>query len=167
VIGCSTLEGPVKVLLVHSFDNSRREFFLNGITFENVSPNCIIDGNKMVLTMSIQSGALFYADQNKYITGDVIECIHEFNDLDLTADQRNRPAINLKVFNETNLRANQVIGANLGAGDVQIPFDCRISERSGVVLSNPVDIVMDVDGKSIISTRDIYGAISFEFSPQP
>jgi hypothetical protein len=74
----------------------------------------------------------------------------------------------LKVFNTTNLRANQFIGgANLGADDVRIPFNCRISERSEVVLSNPVAIVMDVAGKSIISTRDIYGAISFEFSPQP
>jgi hypothetical protein len=26
---------------------------------------------------------------------------------------------------------------------------------------------MDSAGKSIISTRDMYGAISFDFSPQP
>ena len=169
VIGCSTLEDPVKVLLVHSFDNSRREFFLNGITFENVSPNCIKAGNRMVLTMSVQSGALFYADQNEYISSDVIECIHPFSDLDLTAAQRVGPPINLKVFNTTNSRANQFIGgANLGADDVQIPFNCRISERSGVVLNYRDPILMEnTDGKSIISTRDIYGAISFEFSPQP
>ena len=169
VIGCSTLENPVKVVLVHSFDNSRREFFLNGITFENVSPDCIKDGNKMVLTMSIQSDTLFWGsdNQDKYISGDVIECRHPFVNSDLTENQRNSPSINLKVFNQSNLRARSVIGENLGADDVPIPFSCRISERAGEVLSPTIPIVMDVAGKSIISTRDMYGAISFEFSPQP
>jgi hypothetical protein len=100
VIGCSTLENPVKVVLVHSFDNSRREFFLNGITFENVSPDCIKDGNKMVLTMGIQSDTLFWGSdkQDKYMSGDVIECRHPFEDSDLTENQRNSPSINLKVY---------------------------------------------------------------------
>ena len=167
VVGCSTLNDPVQVVLVHSFDNSRREFFLNGITFENLSPNCIKAGNRMVLTIGIQDGNLFYNDQVQYDSADVIECTHNFLDSDLTAAQRNAPSINLKVFNETNARANSVIGENLGVDDVHIPFNCRIIERQGVVLPSPILIVMDVSGKSIISTRDMYGAISFEFSPQP
>ena len=168
VVGCSTLEDPVKVVLVHYFDNSRKDFFLDGITFENLAPNCIVPGNQMVLTLSIQNGNLFYSDQENYIPGDVIECTHPFINSDVTASQKLQDSINLKVFNSSNIRANRYIGENLTSNDVPIPFDCGISEREGAPLRSPIPIAMDnLSGKSNISTRDIYGAISFEFTPQP
>jgi hypothetical protein len=167
VVGCSTSRNPVQVVLIHYFDNSRKEFFLDGVVFKQLSPNCIVSGNEMVMTMKIQDDNLFYADQNQYLPGDVIECNHSFATAGLTGNQRDLPSINLKVFNESNARANQRIGGeNLGAEDVRIPFDCRITERDGNLLSAFDPILMDENNRSVISSRDVYGAISFEFSPR-
>jgi hypothetical protein len=168
VVGCSTSENPVQVVLIHYFDNSRKEFFLDGVVFKQLSPNCIVSGNQMVMTLKIQDGNLFYNDQDQYLSGDVIECTHSFATSGLTGNQSDLPVINLKVFNESNTRANQRIGGgNLGAEDVRIPFACRITERDEDLLPNPISIVMDENNRSVISSRDVYGAISFEFSPRP
>jgi hypothetical protein len=167
VVGCSTSENPVKVVLIHYFDNSRKEFFLDGIVFQQLSPNCIVSSNEMVMTLQIQDDDLFYADQDQYIPGDIIECNHSFATAGLTGNQRDLPSIDLNVFNESNARANLRLGGdNLGVNDVRIPFDCRITERNGNLLNNSISIVMDENNRSVISSRDVYGAISFEFSPR-
>jgi hypothetical protein len=172
VVGCSTSQNPVQVVLIHYFDNSRKEFFLDGVVFKRLSPNCIVSGNQMVMTLKIQDGDqdgnLFFNDQDQYLPGDVIECTHSFATSGLTGSQRDLPFINLKVFNESNERANLRIGGeNLATNDVRIPFACRITERDGNLLRPSQSIVMDENNRSVISSRDVYGAISFEFSPRP
>jgi hypothetical protein len=176
VIGCASSDTEtqgVTVRLLHHFDNSpqRKDFFLDGITLENLPTNCARPGNEMKLSFFIQTGALLNQDSTAkqlYESGKSVICSHNFSNDDLYPTESN-PELNLKLVNTTNSRFNKI--TLNGASEMRIDFSCFKGDDAGdLVLLGGNSISQQTeygDGLSVISTRDIYGAISFEFSTPP
>jgi hypothetical protein len=163
VIGCASddAESNVKVVLLHHFDNSigRRDFFLDGIVLENLPISCARADNDMNLTFSIQDGSPFFRSTTpslRYNSGQTFECNHTFNSSEYATISGNNPAtFNLKMVNADNAR--------YVAGKIQVtnPDDLRINFTCDAPIQDE-----DSPANSVIGTRDIYGAISFEFGPR-
>jgi hypothetical protein len=162
VIGCAsddTQTQGVTVRLLHHFDNStqRKDFFLDAIVLENLPANCARAGNLMNLSFYIKEGTPFYSNGG-YDGGQAFECTHTFtiseaNSISLSTN------INLKLVNLNNSRLVAGKITTDDADDLRIDFRC-----DAPIQDKPYD--SDEVANSIISTRDIYGSIAFEFTAQ-
>ena len=181
IVGCAAedAEANVAVVLLHHFDNSRqrKDFFLDGIILKNLPKNCVLAGNQMVLTFFIQDGALLNQDtsaKNLYDRGQSVVCIHDFSIAD-TYPTLSNASLNLQLVNESNARSERISLDR--STEMRIPFSCYKGNDDGdpvnssgtpVVISE--DMVRQVteygDGLSVISTRDVYDSVVFEFSGQ-
>ena len=75
--GCSEI---VEFSVIHHFDNSAKEFLLDGFKLKGLNVACLNVGNFASLNFSIQdSGAVNYA-QPRYESGDSISCSDEITD---------------------------------------------------------------------------------------
>jgi hypothetical protein len=163
VIGCAASDTEtqgVTVRLLHHFDNAlqRRDFFLDGIVLEDLPKNCARAGNRMTLSFFIQDGVPFFANGG-YTRNQEFECTHTFTvaEADEISDFEK---LNLKLINENNSRlVAERIAINENE-DLRIDFRC-----DAPIQDKPYDSA-DI-AKSIISTRDMYGSIAFEFTAQP
>ena len=176
VIGCGVSDSEsqgVTVRLMAHFDNSpqRRDFFLDGIGLYNVPTNCARAGNLMKLSFFIQDGEPFYQSTDfdlRYESSQTFECTHEFTPSEATAISGSGENFNLKLVNLNNSRLDAgkiIIGDS--PENLRINFECDSPVQDKIPTSPNVPIDNSNRANSIIGTRDIYGAISFEFSPQP
>ena len=170
VIGCAesdTETQGVTVRLLHHFDNApqRRDFFLDGIVLEDLPTNCARAGNRMTLSFFIQDGDPFFVntvEALQYESSQAFECTHTFTTAEANAISAldNLNLVNLKLINENNSRlVDNRITIN-DEEDLRIDFRC-----DAPIQDEPYDSA-DI-AKSIISTRDMYGSIAFEFTAQP
>jgi hypothetical protein len=163
VIGCAsddTQTQGVTVRLLHHFDNSpqRKDFFLDGIVLEDLPANCARSGNLMNLSFYIQDGAPFFTNGG-YISGQAFECTHTFTSAEASAIST-FTTVNLKLVNRNNSRLLAEKIEIDPSRDLRIDFRC-----DAPIQDNPYN--SDEVANSIISTRDVYGSIAFEFSTPP
>jgi hypothetical protein len=173
VIGCAASDTEtqgVTVRLLHHFDNApqRRDFFLDGIVLEDLPTNCAREGNQMTLSFFIQDGDPFFVNTDsdlRYESSQAFECTHTFTTAEANAisDLDN---VNLKLINLNNSRLDAGNIAINNAEDLRINFACDAPVQDKNPTAPNVAITDSNRAKSIISTRDMYGSIAFEFSAQ-
>jgi hypothetical protein len=177
VIGCAesdTETQGVTVRLLHHFDNApqRRDFFLDGIVLEDLPTNCAREGNQMTLSFFIQEGDPFFVNSDldlRYRKDQAFVCTHEFDsdDADVISALDNVNLVNLKLINLNNSRLVDGKIAINNAEDLRINFACDAPVQDKNPTAPNVRITDSNKAKSIISTRDMYGSIAFEFTAQP
>jgi hypothetical protein len=173
VVGCAVTDTEtqgVTVRLLHHFDNAlqRRDFFLDGIVLEDLPTNCALAGNRMTLSFFIQDGDPFFVntvEALRYESSQAFECTHTFTTAEANAISA-LDSVNLKLINLNNSRLvdSKIIVNN--DEDLRINFACDAPVQDKVPTDRNVEITDLNLAKSIISTRDMYGSIAFEFTAQ-
>ena len=173
VVGCAVTDTEtqgVTVRLLHHFDNAlqRRDFFLDGIVLEDLPTNCALAGNRMTLSFFIQDGDPFFVntvEALRYKSSQAFECTHTFTTAEANAISA-LDSVNLKLINLNNSRLvdSKIIVNN--DEDLRINFACDAPVQDKVPTDRNVEITDLNLAKSIISTRDMYGSIAFEFTAQ-
>ena len=142
--GCSEV---VEFSVIHHFDNSAKEFLLDGFKLKGLNIACLNVGNYAGLNFSIQeSGAVNYS-QPRYLSGDSISCSN------IITDEIRNAALAAKsdsdeldfIFGDVNLLSSQI----------EINPTCTIERTSATILL------------SQISSRDLGDAVAFQFTPAP
>jgi hypothetical protein len=181
IVGCAAedAEANVKITLFHHFDNSRdrKDFFLDGIALRDVPKNCVLAGNQMVLTFFIQAGDLLNKDttaRDLYRSGQSVVCIHDFSNTDTYPILLNA-TLNLQLVNDSNTRSGRI---TLDPDtEMRIPLSCFKGNDDGdpvnsfgtpaATIERMIPQLTEYDGGlSVISTRDVYESVVFEFSGQ-
>jgi len=145
LVGCSEI---VEFSVIHHFDNSVKEFLLDGFKLKGLNIACLNIGNFASLNFSIQDSGVENYSQPRYLSGDSISCSNE-----ITSTIRNAALAAKNDSDELDFIFGDV--SNPGAGELELNPTCTI-ERTGetILLSQ-------------ISSRDLGDTVAFQFTPIP
>lgn len=143
--GCSEI---VEFSVIHHFDNSVKEFLLDGFKLKGLNVACLNVGNFASLNFSIQNSGTVNYTQPRYVAGDSISC----SDL-ITAEIRSAALAAKNESDELEFIFGDV--SEPGAGQFELNPTCTIERTSATILL------------SQISSRDLGDTVAFQFTPAP